>query len=488
MKKSLLILFILISVTCFALPRLQEVYYGDFGEVNRVVIVANQKPDYQILKSTNGINIKLQSSIKASNFKTTGKFKSKVLNGINVNQNDSGITVSLNTSKKAYFESFMLKRNVVKIVIDVFNSKTPETFRQYIDYGSFYYQMGKNAKAESIFKKMQLNFKGNDGVFLYWGKALVKAKQNKKAISMFKKVATNSKEYPLAVAELKKLGIKNIAKATKAKTKVAKKTTEDKGLSKLNTTNQVKKTEQPKLTDNEIYKAYLTAYTTVNDTSAHAFMAAVAAKTAQDYDKAIRLFKSVNPQSAFMPKAHTHLAEIYETLGNEIEAKRHRQQAPTAIAGNIGKFGIWIGILIGLGIALIFGFIKMLISKKRTNDDDDTISDFSYHEESIKKAYEAKETKEVKSDDTPKMDFDNPPIIEEPLTEKEEKQLIEDEPAVEPKTEDKQAEEDETAIMDENYKRKVVLKLAQDGWDKKDIAKELKMSTREVDFIIKIMS
>ena len=47
-------------------------------------------------------------------------------------------------------------------------------------------------------------------------------------------------------------------------------------------------------------------------------------------------------------------------------------------------------------------------------------------------------------------------------------------------------DEDNEGFGDEEYKKKMILKLYNDGWAMEEIAKELQISQREIEFIIKM--
>ncbi|MDX9870177.1 MAG: helix-turn-helix domain-containing protein, partial [Candidatus Cloacimonadales bacterium] len=47
-------------------------------------------------------------------------------------------------------------------------------------------------------------------------------------------------------------------------------------------------------------------------------------------------------------------------------------------------------------------------------------------------------------------------------------------------------ESDDDAFADNEYKKKMILKLYNDGWAIEEIAKELQLSQREIEFIIKM--
>ncbi len=69
------------------------------------------------------------------------------------------------------------------------------------------------------------------------------------------------------------------------------------------------------------------------------------------------------------------------------------------------------------------------------------------------------------------------------LTDEEERELMEEEDI--PESTAAGMNGSEPRIGDEEYMQKMILKLSQNGWDADAIAKELKISVREVEFVLK---
>jgi len=88
------------------------------------------------------------------------------------------------------------------------------------------------------------------------------------------------------------------------------------------------------------------------------------------------------------------------------------------------------------------------------------------------------------------IDYDNPPLITEEITEEEEQELVEDEEdelnLFDDLTDDEDSfEESDSGIGNDEYQKKMILKLANEDWDAAAIAKELRISQNEVEFYLK---
>jgi len=162
---------------------------------------------------------------------------------------------------------------------------------------------------------------------------------------------------------------------------------------------------------------------------------------------------------------------------------------------------LWITVAIGL-VALIIGIILTIIfanraKKKKKGKEPITDADINVHKKNIETKYENKDiynkdTIEVLDNETDEKiadKYDDPPIVTEKLNKQEEEELIADEkqaatppPANEPPP---VPDEDFESLKEGNYKRNMVLKLHNDGWEIDAIAKEVQISQHEIEFILK---
>jgi len=163
---------------------------------------------------------------------------------------------------------------------------------------------------------------------------------------------------------------------------------------------------------------------------------------------------------------------------------------------------LWMAVAIGL-TALILGVITTAIianraKKKKKGKEPITDDDINVHKKNIETKYENKniynsENLEVLNNETDEKiadKYEDPPIVTERLNKHEEEELIADErrasAATPPQPPQKPPDEDFELPKEDGYKRNMVLRLHnEDGWEIDAIAKELQISQREIEFILK---
>ncbi|HOQ80392.1 MAG TPA: hypothetical protein PKZ69_02815 [Candidatus Cloacimonadota bacterium] len=238
----------------------------------------------------------------------------------------------------------------------------------------------------------------------------------------------------------------------------------------------------------------------------------VAAKVGAN-NEAIEYLKNIPVCSEFKKPANETLYEVYRRMGNDIDATLlYAQMSADSLKIERGDImqtpvKLWLALVLALGLLVVGIVITFLILQAKKNKADTSISDkeLAVHKKNLKKAYdnkrEAKEDKDEAEDfdfsekvvqSSSETDYDNPPYVAEELTAKEEIELKEEEEdfinIVKKDKTDEYApvESDDDAFADNEYKKKMILKLYNDGWAIEEIAKELQLSQREIEFIIKM--
>ncbi|MDD4156284.1 MAG: hypothetical protein PHY08_06890 [Candidatus Cloacimonetes bacterium] len=259
--------------------------------------------------------------------------------------------------------------------------------------------------------------------------------------------------------------------------------------------------------ENQLLKYYNIAK---NDSLLTEFLIGINASIVGDYTTALELLKLIPEDYIHYEIAKNTIFRIYTELGDTQNALLFSPVVDNQFPGKNTSFintpiSLWILLLISF-ITLIIGFAIAYFLYIKKQNDKETISDeeLAIHQEHLKRAYEEKdiysdtnsptidEDKTIEKESISNDSYDNPPVISEDLDEKEEQELIEEESgslkflnSANDDLDDEEENEMDT-FGDDEYKKKMVLKLYNDGWDLEEIAKELQMSQREIDFIVKM--
>lgn len=220
--------------------------------------------------------------------------------------------------------------------------------------------------------------------------------------------------------------------------------------------------------------------------------------------EAINIFKGIPKENSLKPDANKYLYDVYLRMGKDYASDAKLLYAEINPDTNSVKnsasllsinIKLWMGLAFGGLILILTALIMSLINhvkiKKKMPKVSD--SDFEIHKKHLQQAYESKKQAEEKEETVePETDYDNPPLVAEELDTEEETELKEDEEAnyITIMTKDKKKNDDfddePESFGDEEYKKKMILKLYNDGWAIEEIAKELQISQREIEFIIKM--
>jgi len=246
----------------------------------------------------------------------------------------------------------------------------------------------------------------------------------------------------------------------------------------------------------EIEQLILSYYNIASvDSTLLAYLIGISANIIGDYENSIRYLVRVPVSDIHYRETIKLLYENYLQIGDISSASFYGSLLvkDTELTNEFMNVPIKLWIVIGLcALTLFFGFSAGILLFKNKKNKNDLIEDdeFEVHSQKIQRAYEAKEIfhREPEFDITPKDDYENPPIIADELSFEEEIELEKEEEPIINEREREMEEEDLDPYSDEEYRKKMILKLYNDGWKNEEIAKELQISHREIQFIIKMNS
>ncbi len=530
--KRISVLFLLMTLSlCFAAqPVLETIYFGDYGEICRVVLQFDQKPDFRIERDNAGkfVRVGLNGVLAGSEVQMSQDTPdSRVLDRIEVVAGANGLTVTIRTDGYALAKESLLPGNPYKIVLDIYNVKVPSAIHERLSFARFYYKTGFHKQAIEQYEIIAKDAPTMTGIHYYWGMILKSRKNTKGALQHFNMVKDTASEYAMAQDEIKKVGGKNTPKPEPKATEEKPKTTAAK---------PVAEPPLPVMNDNIDSLLVQAAHKSVKDPDrlmlagmAYKFVAENVTKSQDDYKTAISLLMHIPAKSDYSFEKYKALAELYAAIGDAENAKLFAGLAtdtgtPVAASSSGGflqiELKLWIALLLMLLFGIIVFFLLMIYYRNKTSSDVFTNEDFTYHEDLIKNEIEddnaSENEKESDLEDEPfpevsesvmeqvrepedepeereneaKLYFgDDEPaspkdvfMEETELTQEEEQELMEDEA---PEEEIDGLDGSEPRIGDQEYIQKMILKLSQNGWDTEAIAKELKISVREVEFVLK---
>jgi uncharacterized membrane protein len=262
----------------------------------------------------------------------------------------------------------------------------------------------------------------------------------------------------------------------------------------------------------EIERKILTYYNIVKvDSIRTDFMVGIKANIAGDHQTAVDLLKKVPPYDLHYEEAIRWLHDSYNELGDHANTAFYASLL-SMINDDDSSSSELINTPVQLWVAGVGAIITMLIgvlitviamkSRKSKTPVVTTEAEFAVHQKNLERAYESKtifekdniDTDDNRIDRTISDQYDNPPIVTEGLEIEEETEMIQDEsdsivytsPVV--RTPDPPQEDDIDDFVDDGgYKKRMVLKLHNEsGWKVEEIAKELQISQREIEFILKM--
>ena len=158
MKKYIYLLIILICLNLsLSGAEFTSIYHKNYDEIDRVVLVFDEKPEYDVVEGPSYIEIEAKNSIRSNNVKEQNFSDNKVLSSFSYSQRGTNLSVmiSLNDKQRQIYgkeyklEHFDLeKKDMFKIVLDIFINGDPQTVTAHQNYADFYNSVGYSGKAE----------------------------------------------------------------------------------------------------------------------------------------------------------------------------------------------------------------------------------------------------------------------------------------------------------------------------------------------------
>ncbi len=266
-----------------------------------------------------------------------------------------------------------------------------------------------------------------------------------------------------------------------------------------------------------LFAKYQDYFLNATDNNQRLLYLALLARSNKNNQEALSYLKLINKESPYFKKSYPLLVDLYEFIGDETNAKYYRSllslENPVKTAEtNFWKspLELWLAASIAGGLALFILLGTIVYYTRKIKKSQPAITDkmVKEHEDKIKKKFVEKfdtpeETKthfklDIKPQETnfttsndDEIDYDSPKLMTENLNSEEEEELAEDESKYfkimgSSNKAEEQKDEEIDGFGDDEYKRKMILKLHHDGWEVEEIAKELQISQREIEFIIKM--
>ncbi len=187
---------------------LKEIYQRDYELINRTVLVFSSKPDFVIEESRDNqqIIVYLRGAKKDAHVAPNQSFVSPVLKTVRITEEPDRLIVTVNTQKHAYLNHFTLHDPEHKLVLDIYNKKSPQTEQDKFYFAKFYYAASFFKRAENLFLELAGTSPEKTGVNYYLGKILLRRDAKKAAADKFSQVNYLADEYLKAQAELLAMG------------------------------------------------------------------------------------------------------------------------------------------------------------------------------------------------------------------------------------------------------------------------------------------
>lgn len=542
MKRILiLVLSLLLCPLLFAQPVLKKVYHYDYGPVTRMVLAFDRMPEYRFSSDPDGhrITVTLSACQVTDGLAGARSTGGPVLESVNVERTGAGASVTITTRQRFSLDPFTIQDGVNKIVLDVYNSKSPANSADILALARFYYLVHFYPRAIDYYQQVERDHPELTQIHYYWGKILQETGHGEEASTHFARVGNDTDEYKASRREQSRAPQKKTATMTepepvRVKPQPAEPRTPPAGKQPARppaakpgaepvTPPPIPSEEAGNRTEpisglDSLGVRYLNYYLNAGEFPRQLFLLAQVATTSGDYATAIRYFEeAVNLTDSKSPRfaeIHRGLAECYSALGMQDKAKLHRayvaQSAPQSNKGlpfYMIPLPLWLALGMAAGASLIVLFFSVIHHRRQVPDHFHVFDEQDVEPERISEGYrqtydrpEPEPEPEFTRPEPPKpepepeassFDVYRPPLIAEELTPEEDAELdrLDSRPAqYESVNYDalQKGSDNFQGFGEGDYRTKMIRKLSQDGWDAEAIAKELQISQNEVDFVLKM--
>ena len=159
MKKCFISICFLFMTLKLSSSELIHAYWGNYVEIVRIVFVLPTGVHYSTLMDTDNRVIHIQvndtrlsSSILPIDFSTT-----PLIDRVSFEPSGRDLRISIFTNVVYYAESFFLREETFKIVVDVYRQREPSTLEQAHEYLNFYTTVGFHDRAARLQRRIQNN-------------------------------------------------------------------------------------------------------------------------------------------------------------------------------------------------------------------------------------------------------------------------------------------------------------------------------------------
>ncbi|MCL2062746.1 MAG: hypothetical protein FWG98_00030 [Candidatus Cloacimonetes bacterium] len=159
MKRILIFTFFAIFFIKLSSSELIHAYWGNYVDIVRIVFVMRTGVHYSTLMDTDNkvihIHIndaRLSGSILPVNFSET-----PLIDRVTYETSGRDLRISIHTNVVYYAESFFLREENFKIVVDVFRQREPSTMQQALEYLNFFQTVGYHDRAARLQRRIQNN-------------------------------------------------------------------------------------------------------------------------------------------------------------------------------------------------------------------------------------------------------------------------------------------------------------------------------------------
>jgi|GEM_PF-6339805 len=531
MKRIVLFLLLLgLLTTLAAQNKLSEVYYRDYGDIMRLVLVFSQKPDATVTPTpaSKSIVITVKQCARATGVQNSYAFaSSRVLEGLDISEQGGTLTLTVRTDK-----AFTLQRprrgiEPQKIVLDIFNTLSPSTVAERYSFAKFDATVGYLKYATDHFQWLKKNAGAETAYHYDWGMMLLSQGKKKEALEHFRAVDAKAGTYADAQKQIATLG-GTAPQQAQPRPAPAQKPAPQPAQQQKPAPQQPAPTQQkpqpaapaePAAPQDDLQKVWNDIYTqSPNEETRHFLVAqamagkALATKEDADYKLAVAMLEGLGDNTPFKTMQYRTLHDLHLVWGNLEKAKQYvtgdESAAPVSRPPRKSGFmqiriPFWLALVLAVLVGLIIFFLLMIYYGKKHDglEPEFTMEDVHEHQGALREMAVDDSTDEELTEDEPEEPYiDDEPPMKEPARQQAYEPELPDEPEIPeepeptprptlsiPEEPEPPAQNDDSmpSFGDPEYQKKMILKLHNDGWETEAIAKELQISQREVDFILK---
>jgi len=157
MKRFLFVIFMILIIHSILFATVfNKIYHKDYGEVDRIVLVFNEKPDFNIIENNANIQIEILNCTKAVNIKDQSIDDSNILKNFTFYQYDNNLIITIALDQEFFLlkgseynlEKLELPGEIYKLVLDIFSTSEPKTIKEHEGFADFFNSVGFSKRAK----------------------------------------------------------------------------------------------------------------------------------------------------------------------------------------------------------------------------------------------------------------------------------------------------------------------------------------------------